>query len=91
MFKVYMEEENQKNIQPGGEDDMNLVIQGFDGDLALGAVGFTVNNMNGAYLDRFHVESFDCSSMDDTKDNLLYTPPKCSRFKESFFTAFEDM
>ena len=86
-----MEEESQANIEPGGEQGMTLVIQGFDGDLALGAVGFTVNNMNGAYFDRFHVEGFECSSADDTKDNALYTPPKCSRFKESFFTSFEDM
>ena len=86
-----MEEESESNLKPEGEENMKMVIQGFDGDFAMGGVAFTVNNMNGAFFDNFSVEGMDCTPADDQKENVIYSPPQCSRFKESFFGDFKEM
>ena len=72
------------------ESRMNLVFEAFDGDFAIGAVGFTSNGMAGIYFDNFSVEPVECNTP-AVEDQFSFIPPKCSRFKDSYIADFGEM
>jgi hypothetical protein len=90
VFRIHMEEESPTNILKENESKMSLVFEAFDGDFAIGAVGFTSNGMAGVYFDKFSVEPIECNTP-AVEDQYSFIPPKCSRFKENYIADFGEM
>jgi len=56
-----MEQESPDNLLVENEEKMKMVISGYDYDIAMGGVAFTVNSMAGVYFDHFSTEPYDCA------------------------------
>ena len=61
LFRLFMKEEN-KVYNEQDDNDMPLVMEGYDTTLSVGSVGVGVNQISLLQLDRLEVEPYRCQS-----------------------------